>query len=234
MSTFITGGSNFPIRSNQKKLDIEHKRLEEFLEKTKKFENNTKLFLIKGNTPEELQPIASGKENTIELLKKKLERLEANHQKSLAVNKILLSKKVSVEEKTELMMKLLPTYSKEKISEMFSIGGGIPSYRLALDNAEMKRLKDRIKSEEKRLEKQNDDTVLKEFQLGEAKVVNNFAENRVQLFFDGKPSETIRTGLKVLGFKWSPSSGAWQTFLNSFSSYKSQKLKALLTKQSET
>ena len=34
--------------------------------------------------------------------------------------------------------------------------------------------------------------------------------NRLQLFFDEKPTEAQRTVLKARGFKWSPSQDAWQ------------------------
>jgi len=42
------------------------------------------------------------------------------------------------------------------------------------------------------------------------KVVQNEQENRLQLFFDGKPSEEIRTALKGNGYKWSPRNVCWQ------------------------
>lgn len=38
----------------------------------------------------------------------------------------------------------------------------------------------------------------------------NEGENRLQLFFEEKPSEEQRRELKSNGFKWAPSQGAWQ------------------------
>ena len=38
----------------------------------------------------------------------------------------------------------------------------------------------------------------------------NREDNRLQVFFDGKPDEATRTELKISGFRWAPSVGAWQ------------------------
>lgn len=38
--------------------------------------------------------------------------------------------------------------------------------------------------------------------------------NRVMLLFPGKPSEEVRKELKSSGFRWAPSSGAWQRMAN--------------------
>jgi hypothetical protein len=46
------------------------------------------------------------------------------------------------------------------------------------------------------------------FQGGEMRI--NIDINRVQFFFNGKPSDDTRSQLKIYGFKWAPSEGAWQ------------------------
>jgi hypothetical protein len=43
------------------------------------------------------------------------------------------------------------------------------------------------------------------------------SENRVRLFFKGKPPETTRTKLKSRGFRWAPSQGCWSAYYNSSS-----------------
>lgn len=42
------------------------------------------------------------------------------------------------------------------------------------------------------------------------RVVSNSADDRLQLFFDGKPDPDVITSLKRSAFKWSPSRGCWQ------------------------
>jgi hypothetical protein len=51
---------------------------------------------------------------------------------------------------------------------------------------------------------------LKHETWGEIKAKNNTEENRLQLFFDGKPADDVITSLKQRGFKWSPRFKAWQ------------------------
>ncbi len=52
--------------------------------------------------------------------------------------------------------------------------------------------------------------------LGEqVRIVENAEAMRLQLIFDGKPSEELRMLLKRNGFRWSPRSAAWQRQLTS-------------------
>lgn len=41
-------------------------------------------------------------------------------------------------------------------------------------------------------------------------------ENRVMIYFPGKPDEEIRTKLKRNGFRWSPRNMAWQAFISTY------------------
>jgi vacuolar-type H+-ATPase subunit I/STV1 len=46
--------------------------------------------------------------------------------------------------------------------------------------------------------------------FGDVRVVEE--ENRVRVFFPGKPDEVVRSALKRAGFRWSPTVGAWQAY----------------------
>jgi hypothetical protein len=85
---------------------------------------------------------------------------------------------------------------------------GFPSYALTNNNANIRRMKVRIGQ----LEKAPTETT--ERAVGNVTVVENAEENRLQIFFPGKPSAEVRTHLKRNGFRWAPYAGAWQRHLN--------------------
>ena len=85
--------------------------------------------------------------------------------------------------------------------------GPYPSFHLTNNNANIRRVQQRIDDLKNRGE-----FVGWTFPGGEAKI--NEAENRLQLFFEEKPTEDQRRELKSNGFKWAPSQGAWQRQLN--------------------
>ena len=82
-----------------------------------------------------------------------------------------------------------------------------PSFHLSNNNANIRRVQQRIDDLKNR-----GDFVGWEFPGGTAEI--NEGENRLQLFFDEKPTEKQRQELKHNGFKWAPSQGAWQRQLN--------------------
>ena len=57
----------------------------------------------------------------------------------------------------------------------------------------------------------------------------NKEDNRIQFIFNGKPDEATRSILKSRGFRWSPTSGAWQTFLSSNGRFQAERVKSQLT-----
>ena len=82
-------------------------------------------------------------------------------------------------------------------------------YSLQNNNAEINRLKKRIEELTRKSE-----TAFVGWQFEGGKVEANTQDNRLQVFFDGKPDESTRNELKGNGFRWAPSVGAWQRQLN--------------------
>ena len=84
-----------------------------------------------------------------------------------------------------------------------------PAYSLKNLGAEIRRVRARI--EELRCES---DAEAVDEDHGVCRLVEAPEDNRVRLFFDGKPSEETRSLLKRSGFRWSRYEGAWQRHLN--------------------
>lgn len=87
--------------------------------------------------------------------------------------------------------------------------GSFKPFELSNNNAQIRRLKERIKQ----LETASAQTT-KEHTFDGFIIREDAEENRVMFLFDGKPSEEIRTILKSNGFRWSPTNSAWQRQLN--------------------
>ena len=49
-------------------------------------------------------------------------------------------------------------------------------------------------------------------------------DNRVKIFFPGKPEEEKRKELKSYGFHWSPTEGAWMRMLSNSAVYYAKKI----------
>jgi len=88
-----------------------------------------------------------------------------------------------------------------------------PSYSLQNNNQNIHATQRRINA----LEKENSSAETKRdyntTKLG-FEVLENREAMRLQLLFDGKPSESVRSQLKSNGFKWSPTNSCWQRLLN--------------------
>ena len=83
---------------------------------------------------------------------------------------------------------------------------GYPAYALSNNNANIKRIRDRIAE----LEKRQTEQAPEGWEFDGGKVVVNTEMNRLQIIFDGKPDEAVRAELKGEGFRWAPSHKAWQ------------------------
>lgn len=88
---------------------------------------------------------------------------------------------------------------------------GFADYQLTNNSAEIRRLKQRLAKLEKLeavREAQDGEAVVR--QVGAVRIEEDAEENRLRLFFPGKPSAEIRNELKRAGFRWARSVGAWQ------------------------
>jgi len=157
--------------------------------------------------------ISSDDPDVVKKLKAKIETAEHSQRIMKACNKIIKNKKLIFDGKIIAIKELLPIEGKAlEILTPNCMGTiGFPSYALTNNNANIRRMKGRLA----KLDRQSND-VTQEFVFGENKVLDNVEDNRVQIFFPGKPSEEIRTKLKRSGFKWSPANKVWQRFRGTY------------------
>jgi len=136
--------------------------------------------------------------------KDKLEALENNNaissDDSNALEK-LKSKLENLEEQRETIKQ----YNKQAKKE-----GKFPleSWRLTNLGQNIRSVKKRIQKLELIESQEN-----REHKFENCLVVENYEENRLQVFFDEIPEVEARDKLKRYGFKWAKSIGAWQRFI---------------------
>ena len=97
------------------------------------------------------------------------------------------------------------------------------TWALSNNSAEIRRVKDRIKS----LSQQKEIGFVG-WKFDGGKVEANTEANRLQIFFEDKPDEATREALKSNGFRWSPKAGAWQRQLTSNAYYAADYVKAIV------
>jgi len=119
-----------------------------------------------------------------------------------AVDKLEI-KLVKLEERREEYKDHNKKARKEKTDQL-------PRYMLTNLGANIRTVKKRIE-----ILKQRAEMITTEKEINGIKIVNNTEENRLQMFFDGKPRDEIRIKLKSYGFKWSRFNGCWQRHLSS-------------------
>ena len=199
-SVMISGAGNFPVKKKEKQVAAWDKNHEDYKEVEAILGMIEAIFYGK-------DVIKSDDENAIEKLQDKVDGLREDQERMKQANKAIRMKD---KEKGDATLHDMG-YTDEQIAQLrepdFCGRIGFPDYMLANNNANIRRVRQRIDDLKNRSE-----FVGWTFPGGEAKI--NEAENRLQLLFDEKPPEDQRRVLKSEGFKWAPSQGAWQRQLN--------------------
>ncbi len=210
-SVMISGPANFPINKKKKQnnrresLNKEWQYLDDYAKKIK-------------NLLTMEQPILSSDENAIELLRDKINKLEAEQAKMKAVNAYYRKNK-TLDGCPELTSKQIEILKAEMISNYHYENKPFMSFQLSNNNAVIKNTKKRL---DELLRVKEDGTCEKENRF--FKVVENTELMRLQLIFEGKPEPEVRDILKSNGFKWSPKNVCWQRQLTENAKYSAAKV----------
>jgi len=97
---------------------------------------------------------------------------------------------------------------------------GYADYQLTNNGANIRRLRERIKAIESEAARPEAAPV----EVGGVRIEENKDDNRLQIFFPGKPSDAVRADLKRRGFRWSPNAGAWQRQLTGDARYAAKEI----------
>ena len=209
-SILIAGGSNFPVRQKEKQNAARDKNMGEYMQ----IEG-----LLDKVRSTGMGGISADDDRAVEKLEAKLAGLEAMQEEMKTVNAYYRKHKtlegcpgLSSEDIGKLQSSMASDWRKDPVP--------YPSYLLTNNNANIRRTRQRIDDL-----KNQSEYVGWAFPGGEAKI--NEAENRLQLFFEEKPSEEQRRELKSNGFKWAPSQGAWQRQLTKNAIYSAGRMEFL-------
>ncbi|UOE52257.1 DUF3560 domain-containing protein [Mucilaginibacter sp. P25] len=88
-------------------------------------------------------------------------------------------------------------------------GKGFAHFSLSNNNANIRRIQQRIDQ----LKKLEVKTAIDET-INDIRIFENKEANHLQIIFPGKPDEITRKKLKSAGFRWSPREGAWQRHIS--------------------
>ena len=143
-------------------------------------------------------------------LRERIASLRAHQVRMVALNRAwrtggeagLVAAGLSSEGAAKIAARIAAAYSWER--QPFA------AYQLQNASANIRRLEERLKTIEARVA-----VPAAEEDLGGGMRLEVDPEaNRVRLRFPGKPETAVRTALKRAGFRWAPSTGAWQGYLS--------------------
>jgi hypothetical protein len=159
--------------------------------------------------------VSSDDPDAVAKLRAKLEGLERDRARMVSANKAVRSAKPR-----EALAAL--GFSESMTTKALTpdpIGNiGFPAYALRNAAGETARLRKRIAE----LEARATGPTAAAIDLPGARIEEN--ENRVRIVFDAKPADSVRSALKSAGFRWSPTSGAWQRNASNAAWYEAKRI----------
>ncbi len=206
-SSMVTGPANFPTAKNQKALNAENNRLNELLDWDKRAQAAIERKLSEAKTPEQAENEESEKlkgevvslVGTLKAIEAGEKGLEANLFKSSLLNKLKRSAEqgnvTPVQQALDLLRELQAKHLKK------------PAFT---DTHQIWKLGEVAQAAQaKEAAAPSGDETIATYSNGVELVIAH-SDDRVHIYFQGKPDEKVRNALKARAFKWSPTNEAWQ------------------------
>lgn len=214
-SILIAGGSNFPVRKKEKQNAARDRNMEEW--------RDIQGLLDKIRSTG-MGGISSDDPNALPKLKAKLESLKRLQERMKAANAAIRMKDAAKGDTRLSELGYTPAEIKELREPDFCGRIGYPSFQLSNNNANIRRIRQRIEE----LEEKASGAVPEGWCFDGGEVVVNTAINRLQIIFEDKPDDQLRSELKGWGFRWAPSQGAWQRQLTNNAMYAARQIEAIV------
>lgn len=207
MSTMITGGSNFPTERNRKRNDTADKRCTELVEYRERA-----LAAIRKALQPELRPVMAGDSDATDRLDSKIAKAEELQARMKACNAAIRKHAKSgadAQIAALVALGLTEARARDLLQPDFAGRIGFADFELTNNNANIRRMRARV------VQITRDQSAESTEIAGEhARLEDSPADNRVRLFFPGKPDAEVRDRLKGAGFRWTPTLGCWQAYRN--------------------
>ena len=211
-SVLVSGAGNFPTRKKEKQNRARDANMEQWREVQKILDK------IRGAGT---AGISSDDPAAVQKLKLKLERLQAEQETMKAVN-AFYRKNGTLDGCPHIPLDAIEKLKAEMARSWRSKPKPYESFMLTNNGAEIRRVQARIGELTRQASAEYAGW---DFNGGHAEI--NREDNRLQLFFDGKPDADTRSALKHEGFRWVPSVGAWQRQLNDRAFYAADHLECV-------
>ena len=203
-SIMISGAGNFNFRKKEKQNNARHS----FWEQYGDLFSEDNYYFNKIKTIITNKVIFSDDAMAIEKLEKKIDKLTEEQNFMKEINAYY--KKHKSFDGCELLTEKQIRELNEKLAMFHYYSQPFPSFELTNNNANIRRLKERVESLKKLKERANTENENKYIQVDGLQVVEDAEDMRIRIIFDNIPDEETRTLLKSYGFKWSPKNSAWQ------------------------
>lgn len=201
-SVMITGGSNFPVKRHEKANRSEHRHYEIFRE----WRERAKKAIIRKAQP------AKTFVSELERYKIDLDKMQRLQIIMKACNAII--KKAKGSDCTALLV--AAGLSEKNAIEIqkpdFANRIGFASFNLTNNNANIKRVQQRIKELETK-ENLREENPITNYTFDGGEMIINYEIDRIQILFSTRPTREELEAWKqkgLSGFNWSPSANAWQ------------------------